>query len=129
MFGFDTADDRISELCAAFFDLTSSKNEPIVRSLSIALLVTSREFFNPCGESGQQVVYFILNKKNLRSEANISVLSKIEMTNQFSFSPQWFIILKCLFNVLVSKRAQSNGEKHSRRAYSDICRLRHRANS
>ena len=44
MFGFDGADERIFELCSTFFGLTSSKNEPIVRSLSIALLVTAREF-------------------------------------------------------------------------------------
>ena len=44
MFGFDRADEEISELVTAVFDLTCAENEQTVRILSIALVLTSRKF-------------------------------------------------------------------------------------
>lgn len=103
MFGFDTADDRISELCAAFFDLTSSKNEPIVRSLSIALLVTSLSVRNQMEKNilGERILtsagFDIEQILNLFSTVTLS--SKELLGSSISFGTLCIHMLACMLRM------------------------------
>jgi len=103
MFGFDTADDRISELCAAFFDLTSSKNEPIVRSLSIALLVTSLSVRNQMEKNilGERILtsagFDIEQILNLFS--SVTLLSKELLGSSISFGTLCIHMLACMLRM------------------------------